>query len=351
VNRLVGGIVGAVRSAWGWAQRRRYIGPASRFLRAHWLETVALVSIVALIVAVDPPRLIHTFARMSWQIALAMIPVAFATYVVRGLAWYVALRHIGSRLSLWRTVAIEIAGQVMVFMPMGDLARVAMARRAGYRRRDAGELAGTIAFQELVFMTFLGFGVLPRVATQRDVALLVLLMTLAHVGIFAILIWKRAYDWAVRTVEKVRFLRRFDKQLRDLRPAFVALFHPRALVPILLCNAVAAGLNFLLFYLALRALGQDSISFVSAAFVLGLSYIVAGLSFIPGGVGAFEGLATVVMIGNGIPPAIGAAVTLLYRGYNDILMAVVGAPVALAVRRLKPPRGRAPAAERRGARA
>jgi uncharacterized membrane protein YbhN (UPF0104 family) len=319
-----------------------------RFLRAHWLETFAAVSLVALIVAVNPPKLAQTLSRMSWHVALLMLPVAFASYVARGVAWWVGLRTIGSVISVWRTVAIEIAGQVMVFLPLGDLARVAMVRRAGFRRREPGELAGTIAFQELVFMTLLGFGVLPRVATQRDVALLVVLMTLAHAGIFTILVWKRAYDWAVDTVERVRLLRRFDRQLRDLRPAFVKLFTPRALVPILLCNAVAAGLNFLLFYLALRALGQDSVSFVSAAFVLGLSYIIAGLSFIPAGIGAFEGLATVVMISNGIPPATGAAVTLLYRGYNDILMALAGAPVAIAVHRARRPRA-VSAARRRSA--
>lgn len=334
MNRLAGALVRAAHALWAWSQRHRSVAPVARLVRSHWIETVAVVSLIALVVAVNPPTLLHTFSRISWQIAVLMIPVALATYVARAVAWYAALHRIGSLVSLWRTVAIEIAGQVMVFMPLGDLARVAMVRRAGFRRREPGELAGTIAFQELTFMTLLGFGVLPRVATQRDVALLVVIMTLAHAGIFAILLSRRAYDWAVRTVERVRILRRFDKQLRDIRPAFVMLFEPRALIPILISNAVAAALNFLLFWLALRALGQDSISFISAAFVLGLSYIIAGLSFVPGSLGAFEGLATVVMISNGIAPAVGAAVTLLYRGYNDILMAMVGAPFAFALQRL-----------------
>jgi uncharacterized protein (TIRG00374 family) len=309
------------------------IGPILSFMRRHWLPAIAVLCIVGLVIGVNPSKLATAFQRTDWRIALLMIPVTIATYVLRGTAWWLTLRKIGERISLTRCLAIEFAGQVMIFLPMGDLARVAMARRAVKSPPGAGRVAGTIAFQELIYLTLVGFGVLPRVFTQPGIAILVLVMTIAHVAVFTILIWKRAYAWALRTVERIRILRRFDAQLRQLQPTFVELFKPSTLIPVLALNVVSVLLTYLLFYMAVVALGATQITFVAAAFVLGLSYILSALSFLPGGLGVFEGLLTVLMVANGIPAALGAAAGLLYRAYNDVLMALLGAIAGIAVRR------------------
>lgn len=104
-------------------------------------------------------------------------------------------------------------------------------------------------------------------------------------------------------------------------------------VPVLVCDAAAAVLSYLLFYLALHAVGQTEVSFSAAAFVLALSFVLAGISLIPGGVGPFEGLLTVLMIANGVPVSAGAAAGLLFCGFNDILMAGVGAVFLVLIRR------------------
>ena len=172
-------------------------------------------------------------------------------------------------------------------------------------------------------------------------------MTLAHVGVFIILLWKPAYDWALRIVERLRILRRFDSQLRDLQPTFAALFAPSTLIPVLILNVLSVLLTYLLFYLALAALGASQVTFVAAAFVLGLSYILSALSFLPGGLGVFEGLLTILMIANGVPAAVGAAAGILYRAYNDVLMAILGAFAGLVVR--KPPESKQRSVHRRAA--
>ncbi len=311
------------------------VGPCVAFLRQHWLAATALLCVIGLVIGVNPAKLATALHKTNWRIALLMVPVTIATYALRGAAWWLALRKIGEKITLARCLAIEFAGQVMIFLPMGDLARVAMARRAAKSPPGAGTVAGTIAFQELVYMTLVGLGVLPRVFTQPDIAIVVLVMTIAHVGVFTILIWKRAYLWALRTVERIRILRRFDAQLRELQPTFAQLFTPSVLFPVLGLNVVSVLLTYLLFYLAVVALGATQVTFIAAAFVLGLSYILSALSFLPGGLGVFEGLLTVLMIANGVPPAVGAAAGLLYRAYNDVLMALLGAVASLFVR--KPP--------------
>lgn len=340
INRLIEKLIAAGKSVYGWLGRHEHLRPALGFLRRHWPETLAIVSLVALVAAVNPPKLAHVFSRADWRPVALMVPVVILSYVARGLAWWVTLRRIGERITVARTLAIEFAGQVMVFLPLGDLARVAMVRGTEHDV-DAGPITGTIAFQELTFMMLLGLGVLPRVFSEPGVAALAVVMVLLHVGIFMILSWRPVYDWARRTVERIRILRRFDKQLRELRPSFMKLWSIRAALPVFALQAVAAFLNFLLFFLALRAMGVTNLSLATSAYVLGLSYILAGMSLIPGGLGAFEGVVTLLLMSNGVPAASGAAASLLYRGFNDVVVALVGVPFGIRIRRmLDKPRAR-----------
>lgn len=305
--------------------------PVWHLVRRYWAELFAAISLLALIVGVNPLQLGHVFGRLDWRIALLMVPVVFALYLCRGMAWLVALRAVGEHVGFVQTQVIELAGQVMIVLPMGDLARVAMVRNTD-RERGVGTLTATVAIQELLFMLFVSFGALPRLAEHPGVALIMILTMLGFLSVFVILLWEAAYERAVRLVEHVKVLRRFDKQLHEIRPAFVRLCMPRNLIPIAFFQAVAALLSFLLFFLAMRSIGLTSISYVDAVFVLGVSYTFAAISFLPLGIGAFEGLLTVILLTLGIPPAVGAATGLIYRGYNDVLMALIGLPALLYVR-------------------
>lgn len=324
---------GIGRRAWRASQRRPVVGAVARFLRHHAMEIVAVLCIVALVVAVNPGTLRGVFAHTDVRILLLMVPVTAGTYLARSLGWWFSLRAVGVDVDLAHSTAVEFAGQTMVFMPTGDLARIALIKEVTGTRRSAGELTATIAFGEILFMTMMGLGMLPRVASHPDIALLVVVMVLVNILILTVLVWAPAYDWAIRIVEKVRVLRRFDAQLRSIRPAFIELLHLRIVVPVVLCNLTAVFLSYLLFYLALQAVGQTQVSFIAAAFVLSLSFVISGLSLIPGGVGPFEGLLTVLMIANGVPVADGAAAGLLFRGFNDVLMAGVGSVFLVLIRR------------------
>jgi uncharacterized membrane protein YbhN (UPF0104 family) len=304
---------------------------ALRQLRRYWAELFAAAGLVALIVGVNPLQLGRVFGHIDWRVAMLMVPVVLTLYVFRGWAWWVALRAIGEPIGFVQTQLIEFAGQVMIILPLGDLSRVAMVR-AGSNEQGAGAITATVALQEIAYMLLVSLGTLPRLAQHPNVALLMLATTLAFSSVFVILLWEPAYERAVRVVEHVKYLRRFDRQLHEIRPAFLRLCRWRTLVPIVMLQATAAALSFLLFYLALLAIGLGSVSYITAVFALGVSYTFAAVSFLPLGIGAFEGLLTVVLITLGIPAAAGAASGLLYRGYNDVLMALVGGPSLLYVR-------------------
>lgn len=343
INRAVEGVARWGKAAWRASQRHGTVAPVARTLRHHALEVVAVLCLIGLVVAVDPATLAGVFGRTDLGLLLLMLPVTIGTYLARSLGWWVTLRAVGVDVNIRQSIAVEFAGQTMVFMPTGDLARIALIKEVTRTRRSGGELTATIAFGELLFMTLMGLGVLPRVASHPDIALLVIVMVLVHLLVLSVLIWERAYKRAIRLVEKIRLLRRFDSQMRAIRPAFIELLHPHVVIPVLVFNAIAVFLSYLLFYLSLHAVGQNQVGFIAATFVLALSFVISGISLIPGGVGPFEGLLTVLMITNGVPVAAGAAAGLLFRGFNDILMAGVGAAVLTLIRRgelLERPRAR-----------
>jgi uncharacterized membrane protein YbhN (UPF0104 family) len=328
-----GRLIRAGHLAWRVAEERPVLRRTLLWLRARWLESIAVVSLLGLLVAVDPGRLLAAYGRLSPPVVLLMLPVVVAVYVLRGLGWWVALRHLGVEIGPLRAVAIMFAGQTLIFMPAGDLARVTLVERTGASGRDEGTLAGSIAFQELVFLGLLGLGALPQAFTAPRTALLVLVMTAAQAGIFVILIVEPLYSRAVRFVEQFRLLRRFDPQLRSLRPAFLAMLSPRPLLGVLVCNAAAASGMFLLFWLALQAVKVTVIGLPEAAFVYGVAHILSGVSFLPGGVGSLEVLTVALLASRGVPAPVGAAAAVLLRGFNDVLMAVVGVGAGVVLRR------------------
>ena len=212
---------------------------------------------------------------------------------------------------------------------------VRLSDRSADRNRGVGAITATVALQEILYMLLVSVGALPRLTQHPGVAMLMLATTITFSSVFVVLLWRPAYDRAIRLVEHVRFLKRFDTQLHEIRPAFVQLCHWRTLLPIIALQAIAALFSFLLFYLALLAIGLSHVSYIAAVFALGVSYTFGAVSFLPLGIGAFEGLLTVILLTLGIPgmtAAAGAASGLLYRGYNDVLMAFIGAPSLLYVR-------------------
>ena len=96
-----------------------------------------------------------------------------------------------------------------------------------------------------------------------------------------------------------------DRELRDIRPAFVRMFELRTAIPIVLVNALAVLLAFALFELALHAVGVNNVTYAQAAYIYALGHILAAVSMLPGGVGIYEGVLTAFMVLQGVPPSQG----------------------------------------------
>lgn len=295
---------------------------------------MALGGLAALVVAVNPGRLGHVFRDVDVRVLLLMVPTTIAIFVVRGVGWWFTLRRIGIRIGVWRAVAVMFASKPMVFLPAGDLGRVAVLESTGAQGHDAGEVASTVAFQEMVFLGLMAIPLLPALAVEPPLVPVLAFLLLMLGAILLLLLWPPAHERAISLLERLPFLRRYDKELRHIRPAFIRLFDRRTVVGVVGFSAIGVALTFFLFELALHAVGVANVGLLQATFIYAVAYLVSGLAFTPVGIGAYEGIITGFMVLQGVAPSDGAAAALLYRGFNDVLMALVGLVVLLCLRRM-----------------
>jgi uncharacterized membrane protein YbhN (UPF0104 family) len=261
-------------------------------LRAHWLTTLALIAIVGLVIAVNPRELFTAVDRVRLPALLLMAGVTIASLAARGLAWRSILRRLGVDVPVRQLLRVEFAAQAMVLMPAADLARATLLRRASTsaRHKKTSEIAATIVLDELCFMITLTLAAVPQAIGRRGPSLLVLAVLGGFAVIVATLVFEPVYLLGLRVVESVKPLRRWDRQLRNLRPAFTGLLDARTLGAVAFFDGCAVAFSVLLLCIALIAVGAHSASPVTAGFALAVANVSSPASALsPLGWGSSKG--------------------------------------------------------------
>jgi hypothetical protein len=94
---------------------------------------------------------------------------------------------------------------------------------------------------------------------------------------------------------------------------------------------VAAVIAIAMFYFTVRSVGVE-IGVYQVAFVYAVSHLAGGISLLPGGVGAYEGSMTFLLVAFGVASPVAAAIAILNRAFDRLLVTVVGAAVFFAIR-------------------
>lgn len=304
-----------------------------RRLRENWIVTVGLFAVAALVIAVDPSKLGHDLANADRLFVLLMLPTVLALYLLHGLAWWIALRGIRAPVGIRQAISVTFISQAFVLLPGGDLWRVPIIRSRHGDHLEAGRIAASVIFDDLIYFFVLSFAMGPAVVQLPILAIPLSLALLPQLTIFGILLWPRLYAFLARRVSEIRLLRRFEPQLVLLGPAFRELVTPRTLVPIVIVDAGCAALATSLFALSVTAVHASGFGLQRIAFTYASGQVLAGLTSLPAALGFYEGMMTGIMAVQGVAPAAAAAATFIYRAINDLLMALLGLVVALLFER------------------
>jgi uncharacterized protein (TIRG00374 family) len=67
--------------------------------------------------------------------------------------------------------------------------------------------------------------------------------------------------------------------------------------------------------------------------VYAVAHLAGGISLLPGGIGAYEGSMTFLLVAFGVAIPVAAAIAILNRAFDRLLVTVVGTVVYFAIRR------------------
>ena len=308
----------------------------TRWFREHWVVVVGVIALVALVIAVHPAQVARALAHADPAMLALMLPTVLLLYLVHAVAWWIALRGTGIKVTLWRAIAITYMSQTFTYLPGGDLWRVPLVETGSQTRVEVGAVTGTVVFDDLVYFVVLTLAMVPA-ALQAPLLFTGLGATLLpQAVIFTILLWPWLYHALAGLVTRLPPLRRFEAQVQLLGPSFRHLLRPRTLIPVVLLDVLASLLAIALFTLALRGVHADRVSLSRIAFTYSLGQVGSSLTVLPSSLGAYEALMTGLIATQGVAAAVAAVAALLYRGFNDILMALIGFGMAVVLRRVEP---------------
>jgi uncharacterized membrane protein YbhN (UPF0104 family) len=303
---------------------------------------LGLVGVAALVVVIDPGRVTRTLLGADPLLLLLMLPIVLALHVLHGVAWGIALRGAGVPVGTPEAVRVTYISQAFDVLPGGDLWRIAVVRPEHPGRLDAGAVAASVVFDDLVYFLVLSLAMVPAAIRLPFLRAALAAVLAPQLAIFLILLWPALYRALAAPVERLRPFRRFAPQLRLLGPSFRRLVRPRTLVPVVLVDAFCAALAITLYWLALSAVHVRQVGPYQVGFTYAGGQVLAGLTVLPGALGVYEGLMTAAIALQGVPPALAAAGALIYRAVNDLLMALIGLAVALRTDRSWTSRRRSP---------
>ena len=275
---------------------------------------------------VGPAKVGHALASADPADLALMLPCALLLYLFHGLAWWLALRATGTGVSAGEAIEATYASQALVLLPGGDLWRVPILRR---RRPDTagGVVTGAVVFDDVTYLAMLTCAMLPALVGQPHLWPFFAALALPQALLILLLLWPRPQRWVLGRVGGLPILRGLTDRLQDIGPSFRLVARSRLVPLILALQVVCALLAVALFGLGLAAV-RAAVPPLELSFTYAGGQVAASIAVIPAAVGAYEGLMTGLLAIQNVPAADAAVAALLYRFFNDVVMAVVGLAVA-----------------------
>ncbi len=295
------------------------------------LPALISLAILGLIVLyVHPEQLGGALSRFHLAYLPVVLSLSLAYYLLKGYQWHLFLKPLKLDHGAVETILIYLAGQPTAILPLGELTRAFILRQ--HAKVNLGEVSATVVVQELLYPIFLIAAAVPGAGQFPGAQAAVVVALLGILGISTILLWPRAFNFVMRFAVRVPIIRHYAADLMSLHQDVIFIARrPATLGPALL-GPVAAMIAIAMFYFTARSVGID-LGVYQAAFVYAVAHLAGGVSLLPGGIGAYEGSMTFLLVAFGVATPVAAAIAILNRAFDRLLVTVVGTVVFFAIRR------------------
>lgn len=254
---------------------------------------------------------VQIISSFPFVLFILMLCFAFVNYLVRFVKWEYLLRMIDVRIPFLASFFCFFSGFSMTLTPAksGELIKPWLLMRLGY---DSTHIAPVVLIERvtdlfgmifllLVSAAFLGIGIVPGI-----LLCIILIFLIFIIQNDRFVVWLR--EWISKSHQVNRFLPIFDKLMYSTR----ILSGPGPLLVSVLLSCVSWFFECLCLSIALEGLGNP-VNIMVSVFVFASSTLVGLLVMIPGGLGATEGLMTVLITAEKVPLDVAVSATLLTR--------------------------------------
>ncbi|HUB93077.1 MAG TPA: lysylphosphatidylglycerol synthase transmembrane domain-containing protein [Verrucomicrobiae bacterium] len=322
------------------------------FLRRRWKLIVNLITIAALIVLVVAIRgqLADTFRNLfkvhAWALLL-IIPTEFLNYDAQARLYKSLFGIVGNDLGYWRMYAASLElNFINNVFPSGGVTGISYF---GVRMRGSGITGAKAAVVQLLklVLLFLSFEVLIVfglfcLAIEGRINSVILLMagmltTVLVIGTagFAYIIGSEKriagfFTWATRALNKLLApfrhgrsdtinVERAQAMFEDLHVNYMLIrSDKRRLREPFLWAGLANLWEVVAVYVVYVAFGH-LVNFGAVILAYAVANFAGLVSVLPGGVGIYEGLMTLVLTATGVPSRLSLPVTVMYRVVNTLV--------------------------------
>lgn len=292
----------------------------------------ALISLAILGLIIEYVQPSHLGSAIS-HFHLAYLPIVLALsmgyYLLKGYQWHLFLKPLKLDHGAVETILIYFAGQPTAILPLGELSRAFILRQ--HAKVSLGEVSATVVVQELLYPIGLIAAAVPGAGRFPGAQAAVIVALLGILAISTILLWPRAFNLVMRFAVRVPVIKRYSDDLTSLHQDVIVIARrPASLGPALL-GPVAAVIAIAMFYFTVRSVGVN-LGIYQVAFVYAIAHLAGGISLLPGGIGAYEGSMTFLLVAFGVAGPVAAAIAILNRAFDRVLVTIVGTVVYFAIR-------------------
>ncbi|MGA7087272.1 MAG: lysylphosphatidylglycerol synthase transmembrane domain-containing protein [Candidatus Dormiibacterota bacterium] len=306
-------------------------GPTRHFpsLRRVLPALISLAILGLIIEYVQPSHLGSALSRFHLAYLPIVLALSMGYYLLKGYQWHLFLKPLKLDHGAVETILIYFAGQPTAILPLGELSRAFILRQ--HAKVSLGEVSATVVVQELLYPIGLIAAAVPGAGRFPGAQAAVVVALLGILAISTILLWPRAFNLVMRFAVRIPVIRRYSDDLTSLHQDVIVIARrPASLGPALL-GPVAAVIAIAMFYFTIRSVGVN-MGIYQVAFVYAIAHLAGGISLLPGGVGAYEGSMTVLLVAFGVAGPVAAAIAILNRAFDRVLVTIVGTVVYFAIR-------------------
>lgn len=322
------------------------------FLRRRWKLVVNIITVAALIILIYAIRgqLVDTFKNLfkvhAWALLL-IIPVEFLNYDAQARMYQGLFKIMGNQLGYWRMFAASLElNFINNVFPSGGVTGISYfgVRMRGSQITGAKATVVQLLKLVLIFLSFevlIVFGLFCLAIEGRMNSLILLvagiLTTVLVIGTagFAFIIGSKQriagfFTWATRVLNK--FLATFRGGhaetinverarvvFEDLHDNYMLIRSDKRLLKGPFFWALMANFwEVMAVYVVYIAFGH-LVNFGAVILAYAVANFAGLVSILPGGVGIYEGLMTLVLSATGVPSSLSLPVTVMYRVLNTLV--------------------------------